>query len=82
MYDDSPYELDDPKHESFYERYADYADMQRKRMKEDEFYAEWVREQETSLSEGGRSEAARPIETGQEKPVASPSESDEVEGHA
>ena len=30
-----PYELDDPKHPTFYERMADYADLLRKRERED-----------------------------------------------
>ncbi len=38
-WDDSGYDLDDPKHPTFHDRYADFADLQRKREKEDEFFA-------------------------------------------
>ena len=34
MDNDTGYELNDPKHPTYYERYADYADYSRKRDKE------------------------------------------------
>lgn len=40
MNDDTGYELDDPKHPTFYERYAEWADRERKRMKEDEMFVD------------------------------------------
>ncbi len=33
---DSPYELDDPKHETYHDRYSELVDRERKRLKEDE----------------------------------------------
>jgi hypothetical protein len=35
MDDDTGYELDDPCHPTFHERYAEHADLMRKREKED-----------------------------------------------
>jgi hypothetical protein len=35
--DESGYDLDDPKHPTFADRYADWADIQRKREKENAF---------------------------------------------
>lgn len=46
MYDDdSGYELDDPKHPSFADRYADWTDTQRKRDKEQQHMDEEKRDQ-------------------------------------
>jgi hypothetical protein len=66
MWDDTGYDLDDPKHPTFHERYADYADLLRKR------------EKESSLSEPG---AVSPDAAIKESADVPGSESDEVEGY-
>lgn len=43
---DAGYDRDDPKHPDFADAAAHKADMDRKRMKEDEHYAEYMREKE------------------------------------
>lgn len=36
LWDDSGYDLNDPKHPTFHDRYAEFADLERKREKEQE----------------------------------------------
>lgn len=38
--DEAGYDLDDPKHPTFADRYADWADQERKRRKEDALFAD------------------------------------------
>jgi len=71
---DEPYELNDPKHPTAYERWADWADMLRKRKKEESL-------SEPDMDSGPRGRKLRGGPTGNEG-CLSGSESDEVEGHS
>lgn len=52
--DEAGYDRDDPKHPDFADVLADRADMERKRMKEDEHYAEYLQQRERERAEPGQ----------------------------
>lgn len=47
--DEAGYDLDDPKHPTYLDRYADVIDLRRKREKEDEHEAEFRRKQAAAI---------------------------------